>query len=514
MEGKSKTGWLTLIVVTLSVFIIVIDKTFMNVAISTLIIDLHTNIETIQSIIAIYALVMACLMLPGSKLQNILGRRRTFLIGASIYGVGAVIATLSINSTMLLLGWSILEGVGAALMMPATTSIISGSYEGERRAFALGIISSMASGAGTIGPLIGGFLTAYYSWRYAFGLELVVIVIILLFSREIAIFPPIMKWPDFDVLGAIYSASGIFLIVMGILILNHPQNWNIALYFMIAGLTLLIIFYFNQNKRIKQNKSPLLDITLFKDRAFTLANLARLIMNFTIGGVIFAIPVYIQLVLGADPLTTGLSLIPLSLGIFTLSFTAGKVSTRLPARYILSLGFLSAIAGSIYLSIIFSPYTTILDMMPGILLLGIGMGIVFPHSANVIFAVARRDQQPDASGVMNTGINLGSALGTAVIGVILILGSFGSLESGSASYPSGSHVNLQDIPGKLGIGNSSGLNEINTALKGDNSKKIKAMKDAFNVVTIVLLMGLISSLLIPPRKKIPETDSGGVTTQI
>jgi EmrB/QacA subfamily drug resistance transporter len=513
VEEKSKTGWLTLIIVTLSVFIIVIDKTFMNVAISTLIVDLHTNVETIQYIIAIYALIMACLMIPGSKLQNILGRRRTFLMGASIYGLGAVIATLSINSAMLLLGWSVLEGVGAALMMPATTSIISGSYEGERRAFALGIISSMASGAGTIGPIIGGFLTTYYSWRYAFGLELVVIVIILLSSREIAVFPPIMKWSDFDVLGAVYSSFGIFLIVMGILILTHPQNWNMALYFIIAGLILLLIFYFNQNKRIRQNKSPLLDITLFKDVAFTLSNLARLIMNFTIGGVVFAIPVFVQLVLGADPLTTGLSLIPLSLGIFTLSFTAGKVSTRLPARYILSLGFLSSIAGSIYLSIIFSPYTTILDMMPGILLLGIGMGIVFPHSANVIFGVARRDQQPDASGVMNTGINLGSALGTAVIGVILILGSFGSLAS-SESYSPISHVNLKDIPGKLGMGNSSSLNEIKVAPTADNYKKINAMKDAFNVVTLVLLIGLVCSLLIPPRRKIPEPDSGGVTTQI
>jgi MFS family permease len=175
---ESKTGWLTLIVVTLSMFIIVIDKTFLNVAISTLITDLHTDIVTIQSIIAIYSLIMASLMIPGGKLQDVLGRRKTFLLGAFIYGMGAVIASLSINSSMLLLGWSVLEGMGAAFMMPATTSIISGTYSGERRAFALGIISSMASGAGTIGPIIGGFLTTYYSWRYAFALELVVILTI------------------------------------------------------------------------------------------------------------------------------------------------------------------------------------------------------------------------------------------------------------------------------------------------------------------------------------------------
>ena len=142
MVEESKTGWLTLIVVALSVFIIVIDKTFLNVAISALIKDLHTNIQTIQYIIAIYSLVMASLMIIGGKIQNILGRKKTFLTGASIYGVGTIIAAVSLNSAMLLLGWSILEGIGAALMMPATTSLISGSYFGERRAFALGIISS------------------------------------------------------------------------------------------------------------------------------------------------------------------------------------------------------------------------------------------------------------------------------------------------------------------------------------------------------------------------------------
>ena len=426
-ETDIQNGWLTLIIVTLSIFTIVIDKTFLNVAISSLIRDLHTNIATIQIIIATYALTMASLMLIGGRLQNILGRKRTFLTGASIYGVGTVVAALSINSTMLLIGWSILEGIGAALMMPASTSIISGSYKGEKRAFALGITSSMASGAGTLGPIIGGFLTTYYSWRYAFGLELVIIIVIVLFSKEISSFPPTMKWADLNVLGAINSASGIFLFVIGILLLNNPSNWDIAPYPIIIGLILLIIFYFYQKNRINNDKQPLVDISLFNNRSFTMANIVRLLMNFTIGGVLFIIPVYVQGVLGADPLTTGLTLIPMSVAIFIMSSAAGKLSTRIQPRYILALGSLASMAGSIYLSLIFTPTTTIVDMIPGIFLLGMGMGIVFPHSANVIFSVARPDQQPDASGIMNTGINLGSSLGTAVLGVILIIGSFSSM---------------------------------------------------------------------------------------
>jgi len=514
-KTEIQNGWLTLIIVTLSIFTIVIDKTFLNVAISALIRDLHTNIATIQIIIAIYSLTMASLMLIGGRLQNILGRKRTFLTGAGIYGVGTVVAALSINSTMLLIGWSILEGIGAALMMPATTSIISGSYEGERRAFALGITSSMASGAGTIGPILGGFLTTYYSWRYAFGLELLIVIVIVLFSREISSFPPTMKWGDLDVVGAINSALGIFLFVIGILLLNDPKNWYIAPYPIIIGIFLLIIFYFYQKNRINHNEEPLIDITLFKDRGFTLANISRLIMNFTIGGVLFIIPVYVQGVLGANPLTTGLSLIPMSVAIFIMSSAAGKLSKRIQPRYILAFGSVAAMAGSIYLSLIFTTYTTILDMVPGIFLLGVGMGIVFPQSANVIFSVARGEQQPDASGIMNTGINLGSSLGTAVLGVILILGSFSGL--GLVFNNQTTVSNEEQIIGvhqffeKLELENPGDIDEKQRIVP---YQKIETMKFAFNIITIVLFIGLIVSLFIPRHKRKRKPDLGCVSSNI
>jgi MFS family permease len=458
---------------------------------------------------------MASLMLIGGRLQNILGRKRTFLTGASIYGVGTVVAALSINSTMLLIGWSILEGIGAALMMPASTSIISGSYKGERRAFALGITSSMASGAGTLGPIIGGFLTTYYSWRYAFGLELAIIMVIVLFSREISSFPPTMKWTDLNVLGAINSASGIFLFVIGILLLNNPNNWNMAPYPIIIGLILLIIFYFYQKNRINNDKQPLVDVSLFNNRSFTLANIVRLLMNFTIGGVLFIIPVYVQGVLGADPLTTGLTLIPMSVAIFIMSSAAGKLSTRIQPRYILTLGSLASMAGSIYLSLIFTPSTTILDMVPGIFLLGIGMGIVFPHSANVIFSVARSDQQPDASGIMNTGINLGSSLGTAVLGVILIIGSFSGMSivfnNQTTSSSEEQIIGIHQFFEKIEPNNPENINEKQIMA---SPQKVQTMKFAFNIITIILIIGFLSSMLIPPQKRKHKPTLVGVTSHI
>jgi EmrB/QacA subfamily drug resistance transporter len=514
VEENSKFWWLTLIAVTLSTFTIVIDRTFMNVAISTLVHDLHTTIGTIQAIIAIYALTMASLMLLGAKLQNVLGRKKTFIYGAMIYGVGTIIAAISINSAMLLLGWSILEGIGAALMLPATTSIISGTYDGERRAFSLGITSTMASGAGTLGPLIGGFLTTYYSWRYAFGLELLIIIVILLMSREIPEFSPFMKWSDINVLGAINSSLGIFLLVIGILLLNNPRNWYVAPYIILSGLILLIIFYYNQRNRIRNNKEPLLDISLFKNRAFTLGNTTRLMMNFTIGGVLFVIPVYVQTVLGVNALMTGLTLIPLSISIFILSLTTGKISTRIQPRYILSLGFISALVGSLYLTQIFSLQTTILEMVPGIILLGIGMGIVFPHSANLIFSVVRRDKQPEASGILNTGINLGSSLGTSILGVILILSTFNAFTIGFGDH---SQVTNLQIKNNQGMSEKLTPSDIQNSKKNQisstkilNFKEIKPMKNSFNIVSIILFIGLILSLLTPTPKKTIKPGEGGI----
>ncbi len=487
----------------------------MNVAISSLIRDLHTNIGTIQIIIATYSLVMASLMLVGGRIQNILGRKRTFLTGAGIYGVGTVIATLSINSTMLLLGWSILEGVGAALMMPATTSIISGSYDGERRAFALGITSSMASGAGTIGPIIGGFLTTFYSWRYAFGLELFVIFTIVIFSNEISVFPPNMKWSDLNVIGAVNSSAGIFLFVLGILLLNNPMNWNIAFILIVVGIILLVIFYLNQRSTINKNQTPLVDINLFKDRGFTLANITRFIMNFTIGGVLFIIPVYVQSDLGADPLTTGLTLIPMSVAIFIMSSMAGKLSKKIQARYILAIGSFAAILGSIYLTLIFNSYTTIIDMVPGIFLLGVGMGIVFPHSANEIFYAARRDQQPDASGIMNTGINLGSSLGTAILGLILILGGFSSVglavNTGQSAGVQENIIGVHQLFEKLEIESPGDIDEKNVYV---NEQKVNTMKNAFNVITLVLIVSMLISLFIPRHKPKEEPCEGCVSSNI
>jgi Na+/melibiose symporter-like transporter len=235
-------------------------------------------------------------------------------------------------------------------------------------------------------------------------------------------------------------------------------------------------------------------------------------MNFTIGGVLFIIPVYVQSELGANPLTTGLTLIPMSVAIFVMSSMAGKLSKIIQPRYILAMGALAAIGGSVYLTLIFNPYTTIIDMVPGIFMLGVGMGIVFPHTANEIFFAARKEQQPDASGIMNTGINLGSSLGTAILGLILILGGFSSVglatNTGQSTGVQDNILGVHELVGKFE--HQSYPTEKNMPV---DIQKVNTMKTAFNLITIVLLVSLIISLFIPRHKTKKELD-GCVSSNI
>ena len=377
-EDGLNVGWFTLIIVTLALFIISIDITFLNVAITTLVHDLHTTIFTIQNIIVIYTLVLASLTLVSGELEKVLGRKKTFLIGSVIYGAGTLIAALSINSNMLLLGWSILEGIGGALMWVATTSIVIGSYTGKRRATALGLVASIASGAALVGPIIGGFLTTYYSWRYAFGLEFVIILVILMFSRAIPSFPKTMTWSKFNIIGALNSGLGIFLVVYGLILLNNPNTEYLSPYVILVGLILLIIFYFDQRSRLNKNKHALVDIRLFKVRAFMIGNIARFLLGLVTGGIRFIIPVFVQTVLGYSPITTGYTLVAMVIPMFLVTFTTGKVSVRFQPRYIISTGFILTLIGCIYLINVFRLHTSFIEIASGLALLGLGAGIISP----------------------------------------------------------------------------------------------------------------------------------------
>ena len=461
-NGDLNIGWFPLIIVTLAAFIIGIDISFLNVAITNLVHDLHTTIPTIQSIIVIYALVLASLTLLSGELQKVLGRKRTFLIGAFIFGVGNLVAALSLNSNMLLLGWSILEGTGGALMWVSMYSIIIGSYSGKRRATALGLGASIASVALVVGPFIGGFLTTYFSWRYAFGLEFIIILFILVFSRSIPSFPAIMHWSEINIVGGINSALGIFLLVYGLILLNNPYTLFIGPYVILAGVILLLVFYIDQRSRIKNDKHPLVDIRVFRIRSFVLGNIFLFLYGSVLSGIRFVIPVFVQTVLGYSALITGYIFVAMAVPTFFVTFTTGTISERFLPRYIISLGFIVCLIGSIYLISVFSSHPSFLQIILGISLIGLGLGIIAPHGSNLAFSQISHDKQSDASAIRSTNSNLNTSVGTAIFGFILLMGTTNALS-------------VEKLTGGL-------LN-------------------AFYVIVIIFLLGLIMSQFIKVQTK-------------
>jgi len=510
--NASKIGWTALILVSLSSFIIALDSTFMNVAITNLVVDLNTTVSAIQVIITVYALTMASLMLLGGKMQDVVGRKKAFLAGAAIYGVGTTVAALSINATMLLIGWSILEGIGAALMTPATASIITGTYTGKNRAFALGIWTAVASVGAAVGPLIGGFLTTFFSWRWGFGLELVIVIFVLALSRELKYFPPSMKLSDINKISVLLSSFGILVLVLGILSLNSIKNWEISLVMMATGILLLILFYFWEKKIINLNKRPFTDIRLFKNRNFTLGNITRLIMQLALAGAVFVLPVFLQQVTGSNAFTTGLAILPLTIGLLIFAIASSRLSNYIAPHYLISIGFLLALAGSFFLSFQFNLNTQISDIIPGTLLLGIGLGLALPITGNIVLSSAGDDKQSDASGILSTSASLGTSMGTAIIGIVLILGIInGIYVAVDQTFPnefSKDQIkqNLLQFDEKMKTTNITSLkgNETSDAYKIVNKSVSDAMKTTFDFVSIIFLIGFIISLYIKPLKRIKK----------
>jgi MFS family permease len=509
---ERKFVWATLSIASLATFIIVIDSFFLNVAITTLVRDLHTTVEVIQGIIAAYALTMACLMLLGAKLQNILGRKKTFLYGAFIYGVGTTIAALSLNAPMLLFGWSLLEGCGAALMLPATAAFISGTYEGDERAFAFGIWVAIGSVAATVGPLLGGFLTTFLSWRVGFGLEAVIVVVIFAYSGRLTEAPPTIGWHDLDVVGVALSAAGFFLIVAGMLLLNNLSAWGIVPILVGAGLLLLAFFALWQRRRMRHGQAPLTDISLFRKSTYSAGNMANLILRLGLAGTLFILPVFLQAVAGLSAFMTGVAFVPLTVALLVFSLSSARLSARIAPRYLVPLGFLVALSGSILLRGVFSLNTQIVDIFPGTILIGVGLGLSLGPLNNLILSSASDAQQADASGVVNTTTNLGNSLGTAVVGVLLLVSIYAALGPAvQKAYPG--QVTAQDIKAQLPAWvhtlKTTNLQvakaQQNTATQIVNDTISAAMQHAVDGISLFLFAGFLVSLFIGRGRRATQT---------
>ena len=424
-ETIKEHSWVPLIIVALASFIIALDATFMNVSISQVVADLNTDVSTIQMIMSFYTLITAAFMLLSAKLQDIVGKKKLFLIGTALYGVGTFTAAISSSATMLFIGWSVIEGIAGALMMPATVSIISGTYSGEKRTVALAIVGVMGAIAAAIGPLFGGVMTTFLSWRYGFACELIIVFIILLMQSKIPNFVPTESKSDLDITGALISFVGLVLLVLGILSLSKDITTSVAT--IILGLIALVGFALFEIRRKRNGKVPLLDMALFKDRNLRVGSLILLLSYLAMGGALFAVSLFLQSVLELNAFNTGLTTLPLTMGLLIFAVLAPSLTGKMKHKTIMAIGCIMSIAGCMLLSYQFRLDTSTLDLIPGLFVMGAGLGFLMALCTDISLVNISKESQNNASGVNTTSQTLGESLGTAVIGIILILGVFGGI---------------------------------------------------------------------------------------
>lgn len=519
MVNKLSYGWAALFVISLALFIIGLDATFMNVAMMYLVKDLHTTLGNVQSIIAIYTLVMGCFVLFGAKLQDVMGRKRTFLTGAIIYGIGTVIAATSVNGNMLLLGWSIIEGFGAALMLPATSAIVTATYSGTRRTFAMGFIATIFTVSVALGPLLGGFLTTFYSWRWGFGLEAIIVLVILLLSYNLIESKPALKWSDINIKGAVLSASGILILIIGVLQLNAPATWInssgtiinplgfiVAMAMILTGVLLLVIFFLYQRKLIKQLKTPFMNINILKNRPFTLGIISILIMALIQAGVFYITPLYVQTRYDANALITGLIILAAPIGSLIFALNGSRLTRYIRHSHLVSLGFIVAIVGilMLYFSFLNYTYLNMYDLIPGLFILGAGLGLALPNLNNIVLSSLEETQYADGSGILSTFNNVGSSIGTVLIGLIFFIAVYFSLSSSlPIAYPQyeNQHALNQDIYSwvdKILHPNISNIKDDSNLYTLTIYSSAQGMQMAFLSAALMLFIGFLLSIFIKP----------------
>jgi len=524
--------WMVLVILAMSMFIIVIDTTIMNVSISDLVEDLDTTVVGIQSAISLYALVMASFMLIGGKLADILGKKRTFLLGVVIFGVGTFMASTSQSLTMLLIGWSVLEGLGSALMMPNIQTILRSEYEGADRAFAYGMISAVGAVGAAVGPIIGGFLTTYYSWRWAFRLEVLIVIIVLALSSQLKADEMPAERPKFDFPGALLSIFGWSAIVLGILLGQDYGFWLAKKAFAIASLELapfglsivpflvglgilLIMLLFRWERRLEEKGAS----GLFKPSLFSTPGLApgfavRFVQMAIMAAFLFITPLLLQLTFEFTAMQTGLALVPFSLGLLAFAILGAKLSARFRAKGIIQVGLVLAIAGLTVITVTIKPNVTPADLASGVLF-GLGLGLIASQILNLVLSSVEAKDTAEASGLNGTFEQLGNSIGVALVGAMMLGTLVAGLQQSIIANPAIPNEQKADLVAAVETGvqlmsNSqleSGLDAtgVDAALKTEiiatyAQARIQAFRAGMVFLAFVALAGLIMTIGLSDRK--------------
>ncbi|HEY4161327.1 MAG TPA: MFS transporter [Candidatus Saccharimonadales bacterium] len=431
--------WVPLFVLALALFIVVLDTTIINVSIKAIIQDLHSNLKAIQWVITGYSLVLAAFTITGGRLGDIFGRKRMFLIGAIIFGIGSLLASQAHSAVWLMLSVSVVEAGGAALMLPATASLLVSTYRGKDRAIAFGAYGAVAGAAGTLGPVIGGWLTTNYSWRWNYLINPIVVLVVLAGSslvKEARERTPHLP----DGLSIVLSALGLGGLVYGIIESStygwikakqgydifgqtfHLEGISITAYALVLGIIFVVLFLLRQAHLEYLHKTPLVSPALLKNREFMSGTTVLAVAVLAQFGLIFTLPIFLQGLLGKDAFQSGIAVLPMTLSILIGSPVAGVLAGRrnVPQRYLIQVGLALSAAGGILLHSEVSATSTAATFVPGMICFGLGFGLLISQLTNLTLSAVSVQMAGEASGVNNTFRQIGTSMGQALIGALLI----------------------------------------------------------------------------------------------
>jgi MFS family permease len=503
-----------------------LDSSVMNVAIATVAKDVGTTVTGIQTAITLYTLVMAMLMIPGGKAGSLIGRRRAFSIGCVIYGAGSLTTALAQNLTVLIVGWSVLEGIGAALILPAIVALVASNFGPEGRPRAYGLVMAAGAIAVAVGPLIGGIATTYFSWRYVFVGEVLIVLAILILARRVQD-APVETRPRLDVTGAVLSAAGLGLAVFGVLrssewgwVLPKPGGPAVlglspTIVLIFAGLLVLWLFSAWEHHVEKRGAEPLVRLSMLGNRQLT-GGLVMFFFQFLIqAGLFFTIPLYLSVALGLSAIDTGIKIIPLSVTLLIAAAGIPRFFPHISPRLVVQGGLLAMFAGIVWLFASIDVHAGAEIVTIPLLLAGLGIGALASQLGAVTVSAVPDEQSPEVGGLQNTATNLGASIGTALAGSLLIAALTASFLHGIEQNPAvppqvstqastelaGGIPFLSDADLQTALTKAGASKEVTQAvLKENEQARLDGLRTALAALALLTLLALFFTTRIPAEQ--------------
>ena len=532
-KGPGKT---LVLVMALGTFVVVLDNTIMNVSISALVKDLSTTVSGVQAAISLNALMMAAFVLMGGKLADIIGMRKTFLIGAVLYICGSLLASFSNNLALFILGWCAIQGVGAAMMLPNVNTIIRAYVKGKARSQAYGLMAGVNALGTAVGPIIGGFLTTFFSWRWAFRLEVLILIIVLWNSGVIPKDKLARFRPKLDKIGVAWQSAAMALLVLGTLFISDyglfmakqpfplfgmefaPFGLSIVPFLWAAGIICLRMFISHEKQLESAGKTPLVDIGLFRNWQFTRGLDVRFLHVMLIAGTTFIVPLFLQVTFGLSAFQTGFILLGLTAGLLITALGGARKGLQYLPKQKIQWGFLTAILGLAVMGVYVYFGNSPIGLVPGLFIYGLGLGLIASQIVNMVMSSVPPKQTAEASGITSTIETLGSSVGTAVVGTVLVV----ALTAGAGRLVSQSSVFTPEAKDQISQNISSSVEVVSDQVLSDAIQENgayeeeavriydKARQNAF-IITIIFMafIALLAYLLARglPTKKVLATNS-------